>query len=215
MQVLSRLLFAATVFTLGSGCASYTGSAVDVNLNQVQADDGWIMVPGVEVVKQKDRRDCGAAVMTSVLRYYGNPVDREQIAREYLKEDGDRRIRAGDLRDFAKDQGLHAFLIQGQLTDLEAQLKKQRPVIIGVIKPYSLERGVQHYEVVVGYHPEKKLFLTIDPAHGYRQNGEQGFMAEWDAAKRLMLVAFPKDGERKQEDLASAPTATASTAAAR
>ena len=193
MQIVSRLIFAASVFSVATGCASYTGSAVDVSLNQVKADDGWIMVPGVEVVKQKDRRDCGAAVLTSVLRYYGQAVDRDQIAREYLKEDGDRRIRAGDLRDFAKEQGLHAFLIQGQLTDVQAQLEKQRPVIIGVIKPYSLERGVQHYEVVVGYHPQKKLFLTIDPAHGYRQNDERGFLAEWDAAKRLMLVAFPKD----------------------
>jgi predicted double-glycine peptidase len=192
--IILTLCFAPTA------CVTYQGTAVDITPGDVSSDRGWIRLPDVEVVLQKDRRDCGAAAMTSVLRYWGGAADRERIAERYLGEDGDQRILAGDLRDYAKEQGLHAFLIKGKITDLEDQLRRGRPVIVGVIKPYSLDTGFSHYEVVVGYNPLEKKILTIDPAHGLRQNSEQGFLAEWEAAEHLMLVTFPPEKDQKRID---------------
>jgi hypothetical protein len=105
-----------------------------------------------------------------------------------------RGIRAGALRDFARQQGLQAFLIQGQFEDLDRQLRRHRPVLVGLRKHFQ-GRTVAHYEVVVGIHRQQQRILTLDPAHGLRVNSREGFAAEWAAAGQVTLIIFPRTSE--------------------
>lgn len=169
------------------GCSPYLGSAVDVESREIDAQPGWTLVRDVPVVLQEDQKDCGAAALTMVLRYWEVPARRTDILAAYPEHpDG---MRAGDLRDFARRHGLRAFLIQGEFADLQKELGRRRPVIVGMVKPY-ITGALTHYEVVVGIHAERKLIVTLDPAHGWRQNTFDGFLAEWTPSNRLTLVVF-------------------------
>lgn len=169
------------------GCSPYLGSAVDVEAQTLDAEPGWTLVRDVPVVLQEEEKDCGAAATAMVLQYWGLPVNRTDVLAAYpIHSDG---MRAGDLRDFTRRHGLRAFLLQGEFADLAKELGKRRPVIVGMVKPY-LTGALTHYEVVVGIHEERRLVVTIDPAHGWRQNTFDGFLKEWNPSNRLTLVVF-------------------------
>jgi hypothetical protein len=42
--------------------------------------------------------------------------------------------------------------------------------------------------VVLGYHPTRKLVLTLDPARGFRETPLRAFEEEWARSERLTLV---------------------------
>jgi hypothetical protein len=65
-----------------------------------------------------------------------------------------------------------------------------RPVIAGIGKP-TVQGPVFHYEVVIGFHPETRRVLMLDPAEGWLQNSFAGFIEEWQAAGRVLLVVMP------------------------
>jgi len=173
---------------LASGC--YHGSArTTTPADLADQRDEWNLVEGVPPVRQIAREDCGAAALAMVLGYWGLPITRDAIsaANPAASEHG---IRAAALRDFARRQGLQAFLVEGQLAELDRELGRHRPVLVGVMKRYG-QRLYPHYEVVVGMSRRDQRVLTLDPAHGLRVNSREGFTAEWTAAGRLTLIVFP------------------------
>jgi ABC-type bacteriocin/lantibiotic exporter with double-glycine peptidase domain len=157
-------------------------------------DSGWLLVPGVPLVTQRERADCGAAALAMVLQYWGLAVTRDQITAAHPPAGDDRRgLRAGELRDFSRARGLQAFVVEGGLDDISSELQRARPVIVGLGKPYGSERYA-HYEVVVGLHRARRRILTLDPARGWRENSLEGFAAEWAPARRILLVVFRMAG---------------------
>jgi hypothetical protein len=48
---------------------------------------------------------------------------------------------------------------------------------------------------VVAIHPGLRKVVTLDPAAGWRENSYEGFVAEWQPAKRTTLVVLPPDGD--------------------
>ena len=173
---------------LASGC--YLGSARNTTLADLTGDGGWEVIEAVPDVRQVAREDCGAAALAMVLGYWGRPVTREQI-RAANSPDPQRGIRAAALREFARGQGLQAFIIQGQQGDLDREIHRHRPVLVGVMKRYIF-RTYPHYEVVVGINRQKQRILTLDPDHGLRVNGRDGFGTEWAKAGQLALIVFPQ-----------------------
>jgi len=175
------------------GCASYQGSAHNVAPSQVVADAGWRRVDGVEWVRQKGTKDCGAAALSMVLEYWaGKPAaaaDRAAIDAA-LRHSAGQGLLAGELRDYARQQGYQAYVFSGTLADLEHEIELRRPVIVGVHKPLSSREVLAHYEVVVGLHPERQLVLTLDPAHGLRENRISAFLSEWEDAGHTTLVVM-------------------------
>lgn len=172
------------VFLL-AGCG-YVGTAQTVDSDP--AEEGWVLVRGVEGVEQWSRTDCGPAALVSVLRYYGQPALLDDFVRASdSAQDG---ARAGALRDIARGLGYRAHVVQGTFDDLEEHLSKGRPLVVGLLKPYS-NGAWPHYEVVVGIHPELGDLLTHDPARGWTRNTRDGFLAEWEPAGRLLLVIAP------------------------
>jgi len=183
---------------LASGC--YLGSATNTTLGDLVGDGGWELVEGVPAVRQAANEDCGAAALAMVLGYWRLPVTRDGIAAANPPAP-ERGIKAAALRDFARRQGMQAFIIQGQLADLDREIHLHHPVLVGVMKRYG-RSAYSHYEVVVGVNHQKQRILTLDPARGLRVNSREGFAAEWAAAGQVTLVVFPQ---------ASAPQAVANT----
>jgi ABC-type bacteriocin/lantibiotic exporter with double-glycine peptidase domain len=175
------------VCLLASGCHS----SVSRNLADPEAAraDGWARVENVPEVRQSGREDCGAAALAMVLGHWGRRVTPGEIWAASPPSQG-RGLRADALRDFARREGLQAFLVEGQPADLDRELGRDRPVLVGVVKRKG-RRAYPHYEVVVGINRKRQRILTLDPARGARENSLKRFTEEWAAAGRLTLVVFP------------------------
>jgi ABC-type bacteriocin/lantibiotic exporter with double-glycine peptidase domain len=180
--------FALLGWVLTSSC--YLGTARNTTPGELARESGWEVVEAVPDVRQVARVDCGAAALTMVLRYWGFPVARDEVSAA-SRHEPDQGIQATDLREFARRQGLQAFLIRGQQGDLEREIHRRHPVLVGVMKRYIF-RNYPHYEVVVGINRQQQRILTLDPAHGLRVNGRSGFTTEWTKAGQATLVVFPQ-----------------------
>ena len=170
-----------------AGCSTYLGGSRPIDPSDLM-EPGWIVVTHVPQVAQGEETDCGAAALAMVLMHLKAVQGIEEVLAA-CPPDPERGIEAGALRDFAKRKGLQAYLIEGDFNLFEKELARGRPVLVGMFKR-TLGGLVTHFEVVVGYHPGRKLVATIDPSLGARVNDESGFEEEWDLAKRLALVVF-------------------------
>lgn len=170
---------------LASGC--YHGSAQNVSARELTRERGWMTVDGIQLVRQKSDNECGAAALAMMLQRWSLAASSaEDILRAVPVENG-QGIAAGKLRDFARQKGLQAFVIRGELADLLKELGANRPVLVGLVQRYS-DRARVHYEVVAGINPTARSVLLMDPGRGLRQDGYEGFGAEWEAAGKVALV---------------------------
>lgn len=179
-----------------SGCASYKGASRDVTTATLAEQPGWVRLDHVKLVRQKGIKDCGSAALSMVLGYLdpGGPGALERAAIDAkLREEPGKGLAAGQLRDYAKAHGFDAFVIQGAYDDLVHEVDAGRPVIVGVHKPLSSGETLSHYEVFVGYQPEQRHVLTLDPARGLREFPLDGFMSEWQAAGQVAIVVMPRE----------------------
>ncbi|MBK8011630.1 MAG: C39 family peptidase [Deltaproteobacteria bacterium] len=183
------LLSSAACATIG---ATYTGSGVAVDSELSTRESGWVYVAKVPVVRQRADWDCGLAALMMVLRYWSvTPVP--GIIAKTLEGAAEmhRPISAGELKKIAKDHELEAFVVRGGSKDLIAQMRKGRPVIVGLLKP-TIRGRVAHYEVVIGVNERTGDVMTIDPSLGHRKNTWSGFEAEWTGAGFLILLVAPR-----------------------
>jgi predicted double-glycine peptidase len=204
----SSLRVLLLVVACGLGCASYQGTAQDVSALEVQKDAGFRHIQGVELVRQRGTKDCGSAALSTVLLYW-RPEGARSLQRDAiearLRQRPDQGLSARELRDYARQNGFSAFVVEGAFSDLTHELSLGRPVIVGVHKPLSSGEALSHYEVFIGYHPEKRQVLTLDPSHGLRRNGLEAFLTEWKSAGNVTLVVIPSEtgGEAEQTSLGS------------
>src|SRR5690606_15448397 len=99
--------------------------------------------------------------------------------------------RLRDLRDAARAHGLVAFAIEGDQATLLHELRAGRPVIIGLLLPFSRGKALSHYEVVVAATATADRFVTIDPARAaWRQRTWEALEAEWKPVGRPTLVVL-------------------------
>ena len=176
----------AVLLLLAAGCSPF-GTSVAFPPESFDLDPDWQHAARVPLLSQEGPSDCGAAALSAVLRYWSLPASIDDVRRACPS--GPDGIKAGDLRSFARDQGLKAFLIEGTLADLERELSKRRPVLVGL----ALRQGdtlLTHYEVVVGVHRQDKRIVTLDPARGWRAWTWADFDRLWAPARRLSLVCF-------------------------
>ena len=179
---------AALLLLLLNACVStYTGHARDLDPKAFQKERGWTAVHGVPLYRQEQSKDCGPAALAMVGAYLKPELD----VRTLLATNRDERVSVAELRDRARTLGLLAFVMEGSPEDLVHELKRGRPLIVGVAKP-TLEGPMAHYEVVIGIHKETQRIATLDPAIGLRENSLFEFMSEWQATGRVLLVVLPQ-----------------------
>ena len=191
MKKYPAVLATLALWAVVSGCA-YLGSAKSIDPAEFDKDAGWVAVRDLQFERQKTDNDCGAASVAMVLNHWGLSTTLDNVVAECpTSKDG---MRAGDLRDLIKKRGLEGYLIHGTFDDLKTELAANRPVIVGLIKPY-VQGGLNHYEVLIAIHPERRLVATLDPAKGPRQNTFEGFFQEWEPAGSLTIVVTGRNGK--------------------
>jgi ABC-type bacteriocin/lantibiotic exporter with double-glycine peptidase domain len=188
-RIAAPLGFVALLATAPAGC--YHGSARSVSAAELRAEAGWQIVDGMKLVRQQSDRDCGAAALAMVLERWGTPSATSADVLRDVPLDPQHGMAAGALRDAARQRGLVAFLIHGQLQDLIHEIGAQRPVLVGLIQRYG-QQAYAHYEVVVGVNPQQRRLLLFDPGRGAREDGFDGFATEWKGAAQLALVVTGK-----------------------
>jgi len=196
-----RVLASGLLAMCASACSVYSGDATTLQAAQLRREAGWVYVDGVPELRQAHEQDCGPTALAMELADY-RAAEREQVLAALPAE---RRASVTELRDFAKARGFNAFVVEGKPEDLVFELKQGRPLIVGMAKP-TVGGAVAHYEVVIGMHRDSQRVATLDPAAGLRQNSFSGFLSEWQATGRVLLVMIPQ---------AQAQTASVQTAARR
>jgi ABC-type bacteriocin/lantibiotic exporter with double-glycine peptidase domain len=153
-------------------------------------DAGWVATPNVPVLRQTRELDCGPVATAMLLGYWGHRVDPDVLRAEAgLKPD--RGLPAGTIRDLVKARGLRAFLVEGEVDDLERELRAGRPVLVGLAKAFNDKQALGHYEIVAGLNRAAGRVVTVDPASGWREASLDAFMAEWQPTKKLLLIVSP------------------------
>lgn len=179
------------VFALALCACAAGGTARSVKPAVMQSEPGWIAIRDIALVRQTTPTNCGEAALATVLGYWQLPATMSEIESACPSSSADDdRLRAGELRDVARARGLEAFLVNGEMADLEEQLSKGRPVLVGVVRRHGLRHTLKHFEIVAGINPSSKRVLLLDPAKGWREDSFDGFLAEWTPASKLALVAF-------------------------
>ncbi|HKS15860.1 MAG TPA: cysteine peptidase family C39 domain-containing protein [Planctomycetota bacterium] len=170
-----------------TGC-SYLGSARDFDPGDFSRDPRWIRAGDVPLVLQKAEHDCGAAAVAMVLAHWNRRVPFDRIIAG-LPGNYTQRYTAADLKTVLQSHGLKAHAIAGAQEHVFGELAKGRPSIAGLGK-ISIDGARPHFEVVVAYHPVENRVVTLDPARGWRVNSLDGFLDEWDLAKRTLIVTY-------------------------
>lgn len=179
-------------------CVSHPGTAERTEIADLRGEEGWILLDGVRFVPQQSGRDCGAAALAMVLGHWGAEVPVETLAAE-CADGGTEGLRATALRDAARRRGLAAYLFAGRVSDLEHELRRGRPVVVGLVRQQA-GLASSHYVVVVGLDPEGAQVAALDPARGPVRDSLAAFEGEWKLAQAATLVVFRRE---------QAPAATA------
>lgn len=199
MSALGRLVPVAGMALVLATSGCYRGAGAPADPVAVQRETSWVRVE-VPLVRQRGKSDCGVAALASVLAYHGQPTPLAALE-EQLGGAPSRGVRAGELAKVARERGLAAFAFFATVEDLQHELDRGRPVIVGIAKPYSGQHALTHYQVVIGYDPRHKRLLTLDPADGAREYPVDGFMREWQPTKRVAIVIMePPRGATPQSD---------------
>ena len=186
---LAALALAAAA--LASACGpSYVGGARPIDPAAVRAEAGWVVAGPTPTLKQKHDDDCGPAVLAMVAARWQVPLTvAEAVA--LLPPPGPLGSRLRHLRDAARARGLVAFAIAGDRPTLLHELRAGRPVIVGLLLPFSRGKALSHYEVVVAATATADRFVTIDPARAaWRQRTWEALEAEWKPVGRPTLVVL-------------------------
>lgn len=179
-------VFFVALLVATTGCRlSYTGGAKQVNAAQL--DNSWLRASATPVVKQKTQVDCGLAALAMVAGAWGQSWTVDDLRRDVKMSANGAKL--GALRDAARARGLEAYVIAGKHEDLERELTKGRPVMLGLQLPFEQDRALHHYEVVVAMNPRDGTVVTLDPATGkYLQRTKAVLEKEWKPVGYPTLV---------------------------
>jgi len=189
-----RALLCIAFAVLGVGCASYGGTAKPAQPAVLEREGDWIMVREFPQTLQEKNDDCGAAVLASVMRFWGHEVTPRSILSAVRRDDN--RLRAGDMATYARQAGLHSYVFFGTMKDIVHELSRGRPIIVGLGKQIAERKALSHYEVVIGYEPKKKLVLLLDPGRGFQVDSLQAFAEEWTRTRGVTIVTFAPGSAR-------------------
>jgi predicted double-glycine peptidase len=134
--------------------------------------------------QQKD--GCGAASVAMVMHYWGHRQAPERVYRDLY--DAERRgIPLAGMKRYLEDAGFRAFTVRGEWADIQEQLGKGRPLIVG-LKKNRLKP--MHFAVVIGAEAERVWLNdpTRKKAIGVKRTE---FQQHWERADRWMLLSTP------------------------
>lgn len=160
----------------------------------------------VEFEKQRIDYGCGLAVLVSILKYWDIQAEQEDLSELYPAKRIQEGYTFGELKTIARDQGLHAFAIEGDLINLKGHLLRGRPIIVPITvdSDYIVGRGFpfvgalgraitrlatpsyHHYVVVFGFGED--LVWLMDPVLGINTVDVNQFLRMWSKEGHAMLL---------------------------
>ena len=139
-------------------------------------------------IRQHDIKDCGAACLLSIIKYYNGNISLEKIKLDtFISKDG---ITAFNLVNAAKKYGFDSYGIK--ITFDELKLGK---VLLPAIAYLELQNGLRHYVVV--YKITSKYVRIMDPAKGIVKVKHEIFARDF---KDVLLIFSPISKIVKYED---------------
>lgn len=152
---------------------------------------------------QQTWNNCGPANVTMALSFYGWR-ESQDVAASYLKPDSeDKNVSPGEMVTFINDQtGVRAVTrIGGDMDLLKAFIAANFPIIIET--GYSPEGydWIGHYQTVVGYDDNQRVFYVYDSFLGTGEAGAglaesyDSFDAGWQAFNRVFIVLYERERE--------------------
>jgi len=143
------------------------------------------VVPGVPFIKQ-DTQYCGPASLSSVLSYYGDPVNQHAIGDAvYIKEINGTLIT--DLQNFAGSRGFETKIGQGSIQDLKSFILQDRPVIVLVDFGFWII-SAPHY--LVGYGFNEEGFIAYDGFEASKTFRYEKFQKIWEKLGSSYLLIY-------------------------
>lgn len=206
MSMGSRFAVAAVALSLGA-CA-YGEKSFETFASK---HPGAVLLP-VEFVKQKEAADCGAAALTSVVRFWGADVATGSISREWAPANRTFGYSIAELHGVSDRLGLASSRLLERPEFMFDVVEGGVPVIAPIAKPYQRQDvfdwmlssmlarvvvsafvdtpTVNHYVVVLG--SDDRLVYVLDPQDGYRVVKRAAFLEQWSD---LTLKFVPDAGE--------------------
>jgi ABC-type bacteriocin/lantibiotic exporter with double-glycine peptidase domain len=181
----AAFLLILTVFGLSACRLSYKGGATAVGPNDLGGE--WIRAAPTPVVMQRAQTDCGLAALAMIAGAWGRSWSVGDMARHVKPTE--KGVKLGALRDLARSRGLQAYAVKGQFKDLENELKKGRPVLLGLVLPFDRKNNLHHFEVAIAMNPRDGTVVTLDPATGDMMKRTRKVLdLEWKHAGYATLV---------------------------
>lgn len=171
------------------GCASYVGNARPFDRSRIATEPGWVTAGSVEPVRQRQPTHCGPAALSMVAQRWRIPLTLEG-AIGAIPEITEQGTKLGDLRHAARELGLLAFAVKADRDILTHELRRGRPVVLGLLQRHRRRRIRSHYEVAVALHPGRGEVVTLDPASGWRVRDWEDLQREWKPAGHPALVVL-------------------------
>ena len=133
-------------------------------------------------LRQPRRKSCASTCLSCVAQFWGIEKTTDEIEDE-LGKCPKTGYTLGTCRDWAREEGLAAYVFSGSLADLEEHTAKGRPVIV------TLRLGRQNHSVVVLGMMGEAGVLVMDPEFGKRRGlNVDDFDECWAKLDRPMLV---------------------------
>ncbi len=154
----------------------------------VQQDPAWRVAGGLRFFAQRDAHGCGPAALAMMLGAWGRPA--AHVLGSFEQDRDGQGVTAGQLRDVARREGLSAYVFPGTRADLTYELGHDHAVVLATASRSGLRRYA-HFIVLAGVNRARRRWLVADPDRGWRVVDDQALMAEWSAAGRVTLVAYP------------------------
>lgn len=134
------------------------------------------------IVLQEDNKDCGAACLSMIVKFYNGFVPYEQLKDQLgTSKEG---ISASKIVTEAKKYGFEAKGIEGEFQKLQ-----EETIILPCIAHVLLNQMYYHYIVLYEMNVKKKYFIVGDPSKGIYKMSFQEFEKIWN---RVILTFYPK-----------------------
>ena len=134
-------------------------------------------MPKIEVVKQRDLKDCGACCIESILKYYDGYVPLEKI-----RDDTVTNSNGTTAYHIIKALKIYGFDAMGVKVNNILDQNIYLPAIAHVI----LKNGLQHFVVI--YKISSKYVYLMDPAKGKIKMTLKEFQEIWD---NILILITP------------------------
>ena len=149
---------------------------------------------------------CGAALLHSVLSWWGAKTTQLRILTKYPPHDKKKGYSLGEMKRIVKKYSFKSFVVGGTAGFLQKQIDAGRPVIVPVKLQYDADELAKHglsradydkvtkkydliydhYLAVIGY--GKNSFVVIDPARGIYKITVEKFEEIWGHHQNAALL---------------------------